>query len=380
MDIGILIENPSNTKGPDVQANYLVSYLCAEYGETNEFTVICKEGTTLHDPASNVTVADILDRSSPLASVRRLHNLRDQLDLLHVYGGNRRVVAAALFRSTVPVLIGPSTEFKSPLLKYLLKLYNPPVVLASQNPWTLVSHTYDHPDEQLFYIPNGFDTDTFSLLSPAAVKTKRSAIENRHEITLNTDVVIWVNHLTERKRPQLGIRAFEQLRQRHEDASFLVIGDGNQKATCRGLVASVPDAHYLGYIHHNEISKYFQIADVSLVTSRSEGFSNVIYESMASGLPVVTSTAFDQIGTGEYGRYLPIDASPEEIAEGIEYALSQQDELGKLARQHVVEKHSIQTFGDKYLQLYEWMLGRRDPPAFSTQWVRENLHRVQGEH
>jgi glycosyltransferase involved in cell wall biosynthesis len=252
-------------------------------------------------------------------------------------------------------------------------------VLASHNPWELVCNTYDHPDEQLFYIPNGFDTGAFSPPSPVEVETARSAIEDRHEMNLNTDVVVWVNHLTGHKRPKLGIRAFEQLREKHTDTSFLLIGDGEQKATCQDLVTSVPDAHYLGFIDHSEIAQYFQSGDVSLVTSRSEGFSNVIYESMACGLPVVTATKFDQIGTGEFGRYLPVESAAAEIADGLAAALDRSDELGARARNHVVENHGIQIFGDKYMQLYKWLMDRRDRPAFSTTWVSETLTRVQGE-
>lgn len=375
MDIGIVIENPSNTKGPDVQANYLVSYLHDEYGARHNFTVICKEGSTLHNSSMGVEIADILVSNRPIASVRRLHKYREEFDLLHIYAGSSRLVAAALFRADLPVLIGPSTEFASNLHKMLLKVYNPPVVLASYLPWKLVQETHGHPDNHLFFVPNGFPVDEFAPLSD--VNEKRAIIENRHGIELRNNVIIWVNHLTAHKRPLQAIQAFRRLNSIRSDTSFIMIGDGEQRQDCQELLSSVDNAHYLGYIHHDNIPQYFQIADVSLITSKSEGFSNVIYESMACGLPVVTSTTFDQIGSGEYGRYLPVDASAEEIAEGLDYTIERKEELGQLARQHVVETHGIPTFGDKYMQLYQWLMDKQDKPTFSTEWVSETVHRVQ---
>ena len=66
--------------------------------------------------------------------------------------------------------------------------------------------------------------------------------------------------------------------------NFIIAGDGVAKESLKELM---PEAHFLGHIHHDELAVIYASCDVFLFTSVSETYGNVVAEAMASGLPCV---------------------------------------------------------------------------------------------
>jgi glycosyltransferase involved in cell wall biosynthesis len=102
-------------------------------------------------------------------------------------------------------------------------------------------------------------------------------------------VVITAGRLAEVKNHALLIEAFAILRQRIA-ASLFILGEGDHERAVRGLIAQRGldgSVHLCGF--RTNPWSYIARADVFALTSRYEGFGNVLVEAMACGVPVVAT-------------------------------------------------------------------------------------------
>ena len=102
-------------------------------------------------------------------------------------------------------------------------------------------------------------------------------------------------------------------------------------------------------------------ADLALLTSRSEGLSNMILESMAVGLPVLATAAggnAELVREGETGQLLP-SRDPDAIAERVEQLLQNPGlarELGKAGRRRVETDFSLALLAERSIGIYERLI------------------------
>lgn len=101
----------------------------------------------------------------------------------------------------------------------------------------------------------------------------------------DTPVVLYVGRLAAEKNVGLVARAFEQLRSRHPDLCFVMVGDGPQR---KALQARCPDIHFTGVQTGAALSAHYASADIFLFPSHTDTFGNVVTEAMASQLAIVS--------------------------------------------------------------------------------------------
>jgi glycosyltransferase involved in cell wall biosynthesis len=119
----------------------------------------------------------------------------------------------------------------------------------------------------------------------------REPIDEGDAAQWQAPVVVAAGRLAEAKNYPLLIEAFAILRQR-TPASLFILGQGDQEAAMRALIA---DRHLTGCVHlcgfRRNPWSYMARADVFALTSRYEGFGNVLIEAMACGVPVVATAS-----------------------------------------------------------------------------------------
>lgn len=188
--------------------------------------------------------------------------------------------------------------------------------------------------EKLFLIPIGINLSYFS--SPSAESRQR--IRSRLGIpesavvigSFQKDGVGWGAGMEPKfiKGPDIFLKVVEMLRPRVPELYVLLSGPG------RGYVAAgltrigVPYRHE--YLHdYPQIGELYQALDVYLVTSRQEGGPKGVLESMASGVPLVTTRvgqAMDLVRHTKNGFMVDVDDA-EALVYWTEHAITHRSQL-----------------------------------------------------
>ena len=137
-------------------------------------------------------------------------------------------------------------------------------------------------------------------------------------------VLLAVGRLAGQKDLPTLISAFAIAR-RQRPLRLVLLGEKNPTAAGKGDIHDLveragiaDDVAFLGY-DPNPI-RYMARADLFLLSSRFEGFPNVLLEALAAGCPVVStdcpSGPFELLDGGRYGRLVPV-GDPEAMAEAI---------------------------------------------------------------
>jgi len=118
----------------------------------------------------------------------------------------------------------------------------------------------------------------------------------------------------------------------------------------------------IGYLNDEEsLAMLYSSADLVIVPSRQESFSQVCLESISCGTPVV---AFDYSGPRDIiqhqtNGYLAKPYDPKDLAIGIEWilqSLSKSNELSLKAREIAIEKFDIKKVAQSHIELYNRIL------------------------
>lgn len=153
-----------------------------------------------------------------------------------------------------------------------------------------MEHTYGLPADGFTCIHNGIDLAPLADLARTTYRTKL-------KLPSGSVVVAWVGRLSDEKKPLLALQMAAAVLKTHPDCHFVMAGDGPQRDGVRDYV----DRHRLGRNVHllgtiDDPETLIAGSDIVLMTSEMEGYSLVLVEAQALGIPVVAS---DVGGNGE---------------------------------------------------------------------------------
>lgn len=166
------------------------------------------------------------------------------------------------------------------------------------------------------------------------------------------DCVIAVGRLSPQKNFDHLLRAFAQVARRRA-VSLAICGVGDLYTDLRALCDELgisERVHFLGF--QKNPFKYISRASLLVMSSRYEGFGNVIAESLACGTPVVSTDCkygpSEILDNGRFGRLVPLDDLGA-LAVAIDEELSRQHDKAALVSR--ANMFAVDRICDAYLNL-----------------------------
>lgn len=146
---------------------------------------------------------------------------------------------------------------------------------------------------------------------------------------------------------------------------FLFVGGGDEGDALQEkarMLAIEPNVVFAGY--RKDIHRYYEIIDVSVLTSLSEGLSLTLLESMKYGIPVVATEVGgnpEVVVEGKTGYLVPVE-NPMLLVDRI-VTLLQDPELrrrmGNEGRMHVERKFRMRDVANRYMEMYQGLMADR---------------------
>jgi glycosyltransferase involved in cell wall biosynthesis len=166
-----------------------------------------------------------------------------------------------------------------------------------------------------------------------------SRVEARANLGLEDGVtcVLWVGRLAPVKQPGDAILAFKQFVQLgHERSVLVMLGDGPLRGRMTALVREVGldrSIRLMGYVPDDQVWLWQSAADISLISSRSEGTPLTLLESLGAGTPAAVYRVGgvpDALGLVS-GGVVAGDQTPEELARAMDDVLARPLDRMRLA-------------------------------------------------
>ncbi len=127
-------------------------------------------------------------------------------------------------------------------------------------------------------------------IEPQVFNQSTSREQARQQLKLNSDVahLLWVGRMVPVKALPTLIETMHILRKRTVAFQLNLLGDGPDKASIQTQVQQLgldAHVHFAGPVGHDQIANWYRAADVTVMSSDSEGLPNVLRESLACGTP-----------------------------------------------------------------------------------------------
>lgn len=173
-------------------------------------------------------------------------------------------------------------------------------------------------------------------------------------------VILFLGRLTANKGVDLTARSFIGLAKEFEDASLMIVGpnEGETQARATRLLeaAGVIDrVTFTGALDGDDKLAALACADVFVLPSYAEGFSNAVLEALAAGLPVVISEHCNFPEVAEHGAGFVVRTDVGEIGRALATLLGDErrrEEAGRNGRRMVAEGYGWPTVAEAFAGLY----------------------------
>jgi L-malate glycosyltransferase len=165
------------------------------------------------------------------------------------------------------------------------------------------------------------------------------------------------------------LQAVARVARRHPDFRLVLIGDGPERAALMDLARELAIADNVIFgERQRDAAKLVRAFDFTILGSSQEGFPNALMESMASAVPVVSTSVggvSELVQDGVHGRLVPFgdfDAMAAAIAWMIEHP-QERRLMGEKGRQRIADEFSTGRMIDETQAVYQELLLRPAPVA-----------------
>lgn len=320
-------------------------------------------------PLRTVPKRGKLDPLLPLRLARML--AEDRIDVIHAFlltPGAWALAAARLSRRRVAVVQSERTAVDAGIAGWTnIRRATYPrsdlVIANSERAARLIVSTLDVPAERVVAVPNGIETAHWR--APAAPDPELDAA--LAHVPPGTPILAAVASFHHWKDPQTLVRALARLRAGGQDRFFAVLAGSAEHpevlgATMGMIAREGLERHVIRLSPRKDVRALYQRADALVLSSRFEGFPNVVLEGMASGLPIFASDVSDLasfLRDGVHGHVFPV-GDDEDLALALSsflgLARSRRRAMGAACRKLVEERYTLDAMVDATTRCYERLI------------------------
>jgi glycosyltransferase involved in cell wall biosynthesis len=148
------------------------------------------------------------------------------------------------------------------------------------------------------------------VVTPNLFEKSTESIQHKWFQTNDCSVLLGVGRLTPQKDFQTLIKAFAEVR-KHQSVKLIILGEGEERQSLQALIDQLnltQDVDLIGFVSNPYA--YMAKASVCVLSSAWEGFGNVLVESMAVGVPVVSTNCesgpSEILDDGNYGLLVAV--------------------------------------------------------------------------
>jgi glycosyltransferase involved in cell wall biosynthesis len=301
------------------------------------------------------------------AAVGRIRSILSQIrpDVVHTHQIEALFYLLPISRRWTPILVHTEhnnqfRRFRSirEKLRYLFMLATAGpradrIFGVSEDATQSVVSAHVVPPRKLFTVPNGINLARFL--------TAHGDPALRRSLGIPPDGFVFgsIGRLTEMKRPDILVTAFDELSAEIPMSHLLIVGDGPMMPDLRRQAAAskaVDRIHFAGFQPNPEL--YLGLLDVFVLTSRMEGMPLAVLEAAASGTPVIASRVGGVEEVSNSGRSVllydfndmdALLAGLRRLASDCEF----RQQLAKSGRDHIRTAYSSERMARDYQAHYE---------------------------
>lgn len=140
-------------------------------------------------------------------------------------------------------------------------------------------------------IGEGFSEDKLAIIPPFINKINhtptiyKKRLKKRLTISEEYKIILFVGRVTKLKGGDILEKVAKEVTRHKRNILFLVLGEGEYKERLN----KIRNVRTIGFVDPSEINKYYEIADLLILPSKTEGLPNVILEAVAHKVPVLAS-------------------------------------------------------------------------------------------
>lgn len=121
-------------------------------------------------------------------------------------------------------------------------------------------------------------------------KAEKGTLRKKLSIKKGEKILLYVGRLGREKSVDFLIRSFETVHKKLPQTHLVIVGDGPEKENLLSLAKKLnlkQVVHFLGFVSKETLATYYVDADVFVFASTTDTQGMVLFEAMASGIPLV---------------------------------------------------------------------------------------------
>ena len=319
---------------------------------------------------------------SPKIKKRARESYKNSFDVIHQHGIWTGASSASLIfakKKKIPTVVAPHGSLSPWVLslsrwkkKIALAMYEETNLrLASTLHATSENEISDFRDfglkNPIAYIPNGIQEQYLSITGNA------NRFREQYQIEREKRILLFLSRISPKKGLVMLINAINDIKDAFHPWVLIIAGidefDHQREVESEIKKLDLSDRiKIIGPLFNEAKNDAFAASELFILPSHSEGSPMVVLDSLAAGVPVITTKAssWEELNDNHCGWWTEInsDSIARALSEAIKMTRHDLQIMGENGKKLIAEKYTWTQLAQKTLMLYNWILKNGDKPDF----------------